>query len=904
MAIAIFFWVGAHDVLAFTSVYPPAYNHTYINATTELNNQLYVYFAFDPSKSLTGVWDQTSWSSTNTSPNRINIDYGSAKTMTRIYYENAHYNGMYTNFGVKDFTLWGSNDVSAFSDLDYTHDTNWTQIPTVQSTFDQHVALDVPDSKYISLTNSAAYRYYSFKFADNYGGANLIVRRIELQVGDTTPTPSPTPSPTPTLIPTPTPTFTPTATPISVSDDFNRADSSNLGPNWREVYGDWAISGNALVRTGLATVLYNFFPSSPDYSVTADLENSSATDDSPVMMIRYTDINHHYEAFPSNGALYLFKYDSGYTLLASTPVETAANTYYTYKLQAQGSTISVYQNGILKLTATDNSITGAGQAGFRSGSSVSTLHFDNFVIGDLTSLPAPTPISTPTPTGVSDDFNRVNSSDLGPNWQEIAGDWAISGNTLMRTGLATVLNTFFPSSPDYSVTADLENSSATDDSPVIIFRYTDTNHHYEVFPSNGVLYLFKYVSGYTLLASTPVETLADTYYTYRIDVQGSTITVYQNGVLKITTTDNSITEAGQVGFRTGSSVSTLHFDNFVLEYLSTPTPTPNQAPLINGVSGTIVNEGDPLLLDGSFSDLDSASWTATVNYGDGGGIQSLTLSGANFILSHVYKDNGIYTLAVSITDNQGATGIAVATITVNNVNPSIGDIGVNPSGPISVNTSTNATASFSDPGVLDTHTAVWNWGDGTTTNGIVTETNGSGSVTGSHSYSVAGVYTLLLTVTDKDGGVGTKQYQYVVVYDPSAGFVTGGGQIESPAGAEVSAPDTTGTAFFGISAKYTPGSSTPAGSVGYTFTNGNLVLASTSIDWLVVNGNVAFLSGQGTINGSGSYSFLVSTIDGSPDMLRIKITDSSGSTVYDNQMGAPDTANPTEAISYGQIKVH
>ena len=59
----------------------------------------------------------------------------------------------------------------------------------------------------------------------------------------------------------------------------------------------------------------------------------------------------------------------------------------------------------------------------------------------------------------------------------------------------------------------------------------------------------------------------------------------------------------------------------------------------------------------------------------------------------------------------------------------------------------------------------------------------SGSASGSHTYAQAGVYRVSVTVTDKDGGSDSAFYEYVVVYDPSAGFVTGGGWIVSPAGA-------------------------------------------------------------------------------------------------------------------------
>ena len=55
---------------------------------------------------------------------------------------------------------------------------------------------------------------------------------------------------------------------------------------------------------------------------------------------------------------------------------------------------------------------------------------------------------------------------------------------------------------------------------------------------------------------------------------------------------------------------------------------------------------------------------------------------------------------------------------------------------------------FGDAGASDTHTAVWNWGDGTTSAGTVAETDGSGTVTGGHTYDAAGVYTVTVRVED------------------------------------------------------------------------------------------------------------------------------------------------------------
>jgi len=152
----------------------------------------------------------------------------------------------------------------------------------------------------------------------------------------------------------------------------------------------------------------------------------------------------------------------------------------------------------------------------------------------------------------------------------------------------------------------------------------------------------------------------------------------------------------------------------------------------------------------------------------------------------------------------------------------------------------------------------------------------------------------------------------VVVYDPSAGFVTGGGWVDSPAGAYVADLTLSGKANFGFVSKYQKGANTPTGETEFQLHFATFNFKSTLYQWLVVSGAKAQYKGDGTINGAGTYSFLLTVTDGQltggggVDKFRIKIWDkATGAVVYDNVPTALDdidSANP-QIIGGGSIVI-
>ena len=78
----------------------------------------------------------------------------------------------------------------------------------------------------------------------------------------------------------------------------------------------------------------------------------------------------------------------------------------------------------------------------------------------------------------------------------------------------------------------------------------------------------------------------------------------------------------------------------------------------------------------------------------------------------------------------------------------------------------------------------------------------------------------------------------------------------------------------------------PQRNTEFQFKAGKLNFSSTSYDWLVVTGVRAQYKGGGV------------------DKFRIRIWSDGGGLVYDNQMDALDSADPTTTLGGGSIVIH
>ena len=356
----------------------------------------------------------------------------------------------------------------------------------------------------------------------------------------------------------------------------------------------------------------------------------------------------------------------------------------------------------------------------------------------------------------------------------------------------------------------------------------------------------------------------------------------------------------------------------------------NKPPVLGFIGAKSVDEGSPLSFTATATDPDIPANTLTFSIETSGNLDlataainsstgAFTWTPADDNPTTTSSDN--YTVKVVVTDDgQNPPNLSAneeITIKVYNVPPTISGITLDPNTAGYVYPITGqpkVMAAWTDPGVQDTHTCTYDIKDE-----VLSMVVSTGIACGSPmNVTAAGLYTVAVTVTDDDLGSDVETFPMggalIVIYDPSAGFVTGGGWISSPPGACKYAAceySTIGKATFGFVSKYvTQGKDkTPelTGNTEFQFHAGNLNFKSKSYEWLVVNGGSgrAQYKGEGTVNGAGAYGFILTAYDGSTDKFRIKIWDvSSGYTVYDNKMGEADTSNEATALGGGSIIIH
>jgi len=191
---------------------------------------------------------------------------------------------------------------------------------------------------------------------------------------------------------------------------------------------------------------------------------------------------------------------------------------------------------------------------------------------------------------------------------------------------------------------------------------------------------------------------------------------------------------------------------------------PVTGPFLETTVDSVVNEGGSVTLEANFGVPLLAARTVRIDWGDGTVVDVTVAAGTtSFSRTHTYVDDdptGSAADVVTVTARDLTDGTVTShNVTIRNVAPSVHPLSLSAT-VIDEDQTTTLTFSFDDAGTADTHTAVVDWGDGTTSNVAVVAGARSAEVT--HRYlddhptsTPQDDYAISVTVTDDDLGRGT-----------------------------------------------------------------------------------------------------------------------------------------------------
>jgi len=132
--------------------------------------------------------------------------------------------------------------------------------------------------------------------------------------------------------------------------------------------------------------------------------------------------------------------------------------------------------------------------------------------------------------------------------------------------------------------------------------------------------------------------------------------------------------------------------------------------------------------------------------------------GNSFIVtaSHVYAEEGSYTITVTIGHESSTPQVVTDTATVSN--PAVVAVGGFTFAAAEGSSVSGKVATFTDPGgpeATSDYSATISWGDGGTSSGTISVSSGTFTVTGSHTYGEEGTFTITATINHENAAAQT-----------------------------------------------------------------------------------------------------------------------------------------------------
>jgi len=152
----------------------------------------------------------------------------------------------------------------------------------------------------------------------------------------------------------------------SASDSFDRT-SGDIGANWTQVSGAWAVSGASVAKQTTAGASYRSAvytatpPDTNDYTVSASVrsENSSVGAGVVVRASSTAVTDYRFSGYGGD-SFYLEYLNAGAASTLATGGAMAASTTYYITLRVSGSSISASVNGVFSASANNSALSSGG----------------------------------------------------------------------------------------------------------------------------------------------------------------------------------------------------------------------------------------------------------------------------------------------------------------------------------------------------------------------------------------------------------------------------------------------------------------------------------------------------------------------------------------------------------------
>lgn len=464
---------------------------------------------------------------------------------------------------------------------------------------------------------------------------------------------------------------------VVFTDDFNRANSANLGANWTTTVGSMGVTNNASVSAGATNIAVVNGVSNPNVSLQADVQVPTMGQ-SDGLVARYGgtgDVNYYRaDLFNYNGTAYARIYSNvngTITFLSQSPVATGSGTL---RFEVTGSSQRLFFNNALVAAANDTALTTGGVGIYQASSNVV---LDNFSVTDIT------PVAQTVP--FSDDFNTSPNGGLNTDrWTNQSGAFRVTGGVASGFGDIAVATVNGINEANVSIQADV-TVNTRGQAALLIARYSgpgDQNYYRaDLVNYNGSFYarIYSNVNGITTyLNQTQVSSGTGTL---RFDVAGPSLKLFFNGNLAASANDSALT-TGSVGMLSYQGAT---FDNFTASRITVPAPRPlpftdnfntstsgqlnsadwtNQQGQFQVISGVASGQGTVAVATVNGVDEANAAVQADVTAaaGQSSGLLARTNGSANFYMADVYNINGTNYAEIWRNLNGTFTRLALGTV--------------------------------------------------------------------------------------------------------------------------------------------------------------------------------------------------------------------------------------------------